>query len=109
MLENIIQNGKVIRGWIGANFQKLNPELANYLGAQENNGVVIVRILKDGPAHKGGILPGDLITSIDGVKILDEQDALASIAKVKPGSSTELEIHRKGENLSLSIAVGERP
>jgi serine protease DegS len=109
VMENIIKNGRVIRGWLGATFQKLSPELANYLGTQLNHGVVIIRILKEGPAHRAGVMPGDLITKIDGAKIVSEQDALAAIAKVKPGQSSELSIIRKGKEMTLKATVGERP
>lgn len=109
VLNDIIKHGRVIRGWLGANFQKLSPELANYLNTQMNHGVVIIRILKNGPAHRAGVMPGDLITAIDGQVIYDEQDALAAIAKVKPGKESQLTIQRKGESLELSVSVGERP
>lgn len=109
VLESIVQHGRVIRGWLGANFQKLSPELANYLKTQENNGVVIVSILKDSPADKAGIMIGDLILSIDGQLIINEQDALAAIAKVKPETFSSLNIIRQGKNIDLNVKVGERP
>ena len=109
VLNSIIENGKVVRGWLGANFQKLTPELANYLQTQENYGVVIVRVLKNGPAHSAGIIPGDLVLKIDGKDILDEQDALSSIAEVTPGKVSNLLVHRKGVNLNIKVTLGERP
>lgn len=109
VLENIIQHGRVIRGWLGANFQKLSPELANYLKTQENHGVVIVSVLKNSPAEQAGIMIGDLILSIDGELIINEQDALAAIAKVKPETFSTLMIIRQGKPITLNVKVGERP
>ncbi len=109
VMNDIIENGRVIRGWLGASFQKLTPELANYLNVQVNHGVVILNVLKNGPAHTAQILPGDLVVKIDGVEILDEQDALAAIARVKPGDNSELSIIRKGKEINFSVMVGERP
>lgn len=109
VMNDIIENGRVIRGWLGASFQKLTPELANYLNVQVNHGVVILNVLKNGPAQLAQLLPGDLVVEIDGVKILDEQDALAAIAQVKPGNNSELRIIRKGQEITLSVSVGERP
>lgn len=109
VLDSIIKNGRVIRGWLGANFQKLSPELANYLKTQENNGVVIVSILKNSPAEQAGIMIGDLILSIDGELIINEQDALAAIAKVNPGNFSSLNIIRQGKSINIKVKVGERP
>jgi len=109
VLQSIIQNGRVIRGWLGADFQKLSPELANYLKTQENNGVVIISILKNSPAEKAGIMVGDLILSIDGEVIINEQDALIAIASVKPNELSSLRIIRQGQEITLNVKVGERP
>ncbi len=109
VLDSIIEHGRVIRGWLGADFQKLNIELANYLQTEENHGVVIVNLLKNGPAQNGGIEVGDLIIEIDGRKIVQENDALAAIAEVKPGEQSTLKIIRNRKPITLSVNVGERP
>jgi serine protease DegS len=109
VLQNIINDGRVIRGWLGATFQKLTPELANYLKTQQNTGVVITRVLPDGPASEANIMVGDLIIEIDGQEITNDNDALSAIAKTRPGSSTNLTIIRKSEVIKLTAIVAERP
>jgi serine protease DegS len=109
VLQSIINDGRVIRGWLGATFQKLTPELANYLDTQQNLGVVITRVLANSPASLANIMVGDLIIAIDGAKIENESDALSAIAAVKPGEKTRLKIIRKSELIEIEAVVAERP
>lgn len=109
VLVSIIEHGKVIRGWLGSSFQKLTPELANYLNTQNNRGVVIVRVLQNGPAHRAGIMVGDLITQINHREIYDERSALGAIAEISPGGDAMISLIRKGEALKVNAIVGERP
>ncbi len=109
VMQSIISNGKVVRGWLGANFQQLTPELANYLATQKNHGVVITRLLKDGPAHQAGVMIGDLVLEINNEAIQTEQDALTSIARIQPGNNAELLLIRKNQEITLNVTLGERP
>jgi len=109
VLEDIIENGRVIRGWLGADFQKLTVELANYLNTDKNHGVVIVKVLNNGPAFQGNLQVGDLVLKINDTTIIQENDALAAIAKIKPGENARLTIIRQKQKMTLDIKVGERP
>lgn len=109
ILEELVTQGRVIRGWLGVEAQELNPELAASFGLKAPRGVIIAGVVPDGPADQAGLRPGDVLLSIDGRAILDARETMADIAAVEPGDSLPLSVVRGGEKLALTVEVGERP
>jgi len=110
IMESIIKNGGVTRGWIGVEPQNLSPELANSIGLTRNtNGVIISGVLEGGPADRGGIKPGDFITAINAKSIADVRDLLNQVAAIEPGQNLKLTVIRKSKELNLTLVVGQRP
>jgi len=110
IMEAIIKNGSVTRGWIGVEPQNTSPELLESLGLRKDTGgVVLSGVLEQGPADRGGIKPGDVLLSVNNQNINDVRSLLNLIAQEKPGNEVELKIIRKGKPLEIKLRVGKRP
>ncbi len=109
VLQDIIQHGRALRGWLGIEARAITPELARSLGLLDTRGVLVVGILRDGPAHQAGLQPGDVILTIDDKTIAEAGDALLAISSRKPGSRIKLHITRNDIELDLEAVAIERP
>ncbi len=102
-------SGKITRGWLGVAIQELTKELAESFGMKNNNGALIAGVEKTGPAEKGGLLAGDVITKFDGKMINTSSDLPRAVGASKPGKTVPVEILRKAATKTLNITVGEMP
>ena len=109
ILEELVTQGRVIRGWLGIEAQELNQELAASFGLQAPRGVVIAGVVPGGPAALAGLQPGDILLAVDGRPILDARVAMSDIAAVEPGTELPLTVIRGGESREVTLEVGERP
>ena len=110
VMESILANGSVTRGWIGVEPQNLSKELSESLGLPANTeGVLISGVLENGPAARGGIKPGDVLIAVNGNPIKDVRSLLNQIAQISPGNVAKLTILRKGKEMELTAQTGERP
>lgn len=108
MLE-LVQHGQVIRGWLGIEPQPLTTALANALNLPNVNGLLVTGIFKDGPAHTAGVLPGDIITHLNGAPIDDPKVAMNFISAMKPGEQVTIRVIRQKEPLDILATIGSRP
>jgi S1-C subfamily serine protease len=109
VLRQIIDHGRVIRGWLGAGFQNLTPQRAETLGVSGDSGIEVTRIIADSPAMRAGMRVGDVLTHFDRRPVYHVQDALNHIAGTPPGESLSLRGLRSGETFTLQAEVVERP
>jgi serine protease DegS len=109
ILEALVTQGRVIRGWLGIEAQEMTPELAASFGLQAPRGVVIAGVVPDGPAARAGLRPGDVLLEVDERPILDARVAMSDIAAIQPGATLPLTVVRSGERLTIDLEVGERP
>ncbi len=109
VMKQIVKYGHPRRGWLGFEGEALNPELARTLGMKSTDGLVVTVILRGGPAHKSGILPGDIITDINDQAIHTPRQALNIISSLKPGNSITLKIIRNGREHTIRTKVISRP
>jgi Do/DeqQ family serine protease len=109
VLESIVKDGQVTRGWIGVEPSDLTPELAETFGVKSNDGVIITGVLQNGPAAGAGIRPGDVITSVAGKPVHNVSELLTSVAALKPGSPAAFAVQRQDRTLEISITPGVRP
>ena len=108
-MAQIIEQGYVSRGWLGVEIQQLNPALAESFGLTEVKGIIIAGILRDGPADKAGLQPGDIILQVNDNDIDSVHGALNAIAQTPPGEHITLSGVRNGKPLQLDVVVAERP
>ena len=110
VMESILTNGSVTRGWIGVEPQNLSKELAESLNIPGNtSGVLISGVLEGGPADKAGMKPGDVLTQVNGQAVNDVVTLLNRIAQTNPGDEAKVDLLRKGKPMTLKVQVGKRP
>ena len=109
VLESIVKDGQVTRGWIGVEPNDLSAELAETFEVKTKEGVIITGVLQNGPAAKAGIRPGDVIVAIGGKPVTNVTQLLASVSALKPGTATAFSIERKNKAVSMEVTPGLRP
>jgi len=108
VMESIVQDGKVTRGWIGVEPQELNAELAETFGVAPTGGVIITGVLQNGPAAQAGIRPGDVIVQVQGKPVSSVPQLLSAVAALKPGEPAELLVRRRAQESMLQVVPGRR-
>ena len=109
VLEDIVKDGKVTRGWIGVEPNDLSPELAETFGVKANKGVIITGVLQNGPAARAGLRPGDVITGVGQKQIGNVQELLTAVAGLKPGNPARFALQRGSDKMELDVTPGPRP
>ena len=110
VMESILTNGSVTRGWIGVEPQNLSKELAESLNlSKDTAGVLISGVLEGGPADKAGMKPGDVLTQVNDQAVNDVVTLLNRIAQTSPGDEAKINLLRKGKEISLKVQVSKRP
>ncbi|MES9899796.1 MAG: Do family serine endopeptidase [Sedimenticola sp.] len=109
VMNQILQQGRVVRGWLGIAGQDITPELAASFGLEGEEGVLVSAVLEDGPADRAGIEPGDILIQIDSRRLSSSQDVLNTISATAPGSKVTLRGLREGKSYEIKVEVSERP
>jgi S1-C subfamily serine protease len=109
VLEQIVKNGSVTRGWIGVEVQEITPPVAESFKLPSTRGALIAGVLRGGPADKAGVKPGDVLVEIEGKPVADPTSMLNLIAALAPGNSAKMRLKRAGKDLDTNITVGRRP
>jgi serine protease DegS len=109
VLTHLINHGRVVRGWLGIEAVEITEAIASKLSIEVNNGLLVTATVKNGPTHQAGILPGDILTSINGLSIIDRQRSINQITDIFPGKPVELVVQRKNQTLTITATAGERP
>ena len=108
VMEAIVRGGKVSRGWIGVEPRDLSAELAESLNLPVKDGVLIAGVLQDGPAAKGGVMPGDVVVKVGDKAVRNTSELFAAVAALPPGQATRLALQRGAQALTLDVQVGDR-
>lgn len=109
ILNDIVEFGHVARGWLGIEAQQLSPQMARSYNLSSSNGVVITSIYNNGPAHRAGLKPGDIITRINNEPIGDGRRGMTQIAQSRPGESVAIEVLRNGKTQVITAVLGTMP
>ena len=105
----LIEHGKVVRPWLGVSTTDITPELAEYYAFSTKEGALVIWIAANGPAHKAGIRPGDIIIEVEGKRVKSMEDVRKLIGKKKVGSTIGLKILRADQELAIDLKLGEVP
>jgi serine protease DegQ len=109
VMEQIIENGTVTRGWVGIGVQDLTPELAETLKLSKASGALITEVVNASPADKAGIRPGDVLVGVEDKAVTDYSSTLNLISALKPGATATLKVMREKNEFVVKVAVGKRP
>src|SRR5450830_155782 len=109
VLEGIVKDGQVTRGWIGVEPNELTAELAQTFSVDVKQGVIITGVLQNGPAAKAGIHPGDVVTAVAGQNTRNVPELLSQVAALKPGTAAAFEVQRAAGKLQIQVTPGVRP
>ena len=109
VLEGIVKDGVVRRGWIGVEPADLSPELMETFGVKAKRGVLITGVLQNGPAAQAGIRPGDVIVEVAGKQIASVSELLSGVAALKPGQPAKFGLLRRDSAVDLNVTPGLRP
>lgn len=102
-------NGKISRGWLGVAIQELTKDLAESFGMKDTKGALISGVEKDGPADKGGLESGDVIVRFDGQAVTSSSELPRIVGSTKPNKMVPVEVLRKGSHKTLRFRLGEMP
>ena len=109
VMKQIIEQGHVDRGWLGVEAQDLTPALASSFGLKDIHGLLIAGVLRDGPADRAGIMPGDVIERINGKEVVNSRAAMSDIAQSGPDFELKIEGVRDGRRFEATAITGRRP
>ena len=109
VLESIVREGRVSRGWIGVEPNDLSPELAETFGVKAKSGVIITGVLQNAPAAQAGIRPGDVITAVAGKPTASVSDLLSQVAALKAGVPARFTLLRREESVEIEVTPTQRP
>jgi serine protease Do len=109
VMDQLIRNGRVTRGWIGVSIQELTPELAQEFGLTRSKGALVSDVVKDSPAGRAGIVRGDVILGLNGKEIRDVSSLRNMVAQSRAGSEIMLKVRRSGKEFTVKVTVAELP
>ncbi|TVR66070.1 MAG: Do family serine endopeptidase [Spirochaetaceae bacterium] len=107
-VDDFIETGSVRYGWLGVSIRSASPEVAESLNLPGRRGALVHHIFLDSPADRGGLLPGDFITEINGVRVQDYDHLVLKVGELPVGRIANFEVIRYGEQVSLSVRIAER-
>jgi serine protease Do len=109
VMDEIVKNGKVTRGYLGIVPQDVSPAIAKSFGVKEYTGALIGGVSADSPAQKAGLKNGDIILDLNGKPVADANELRMNISMMAPGTSVNLKVLRDGQDRNFTATLGELP
>jgi serine protease Do len=109
IMTQLIDKGRVVRGWLGISIQDLTDDLAASFGASNKGGVLVADVMKDSPAEAAGIKAGDIVVDLGGTPVKEVTDLQKRVAAIPPGQSVVITVLRDRKPTKLTIKIGEQP
>ncbi|MFA5423215.1 MAG: Do family serine endopeptidase [Phycisphaerae bacterium] len=107
--EQLMSEGKVVRGYLGISLQDLTPELAENFGLKQSEGAIVTSVVDDSPAAKADVKFEDVIVEFQGKPVTDSRDLMKRVALLTPGTKVELVVVRNEKRETIEVELGERP
>jgi serine protease Do len=109
VMDEILKNGKVVRGYLGVLIQEVTPSLAKAFNVPPGKGALIGDVTPDGPAAKAGLQKGDVIEALNGQTVDSINNLRLQIASMAPGTVAHLKVLRSGQEREVAVTLGELP
>ena len=109
VVDQLVDKGKVVRGWLGVALQPLSPDLAQSLGLAGTNGAVVGSTITGSPAAQAGLQQGDVIVAYDSTPVDDYRHVQRLVAETRVGKSVTLQIVRKKQKMDVAVTIAEVP
>jgi serine protease Do len=109
VMQDLIKEGHVTRGYLGVMIQDLTPALAKQFNVKQTGGALIGDVTPDSPAEKAGLKSGDVIVEFNGKKVTNSRHLKLDVARLHPGEKAEAVVMRDGSTKRIDISVGELP
>jgi serine protease Do len=109
VMEALIKEGKVTRGYLGVMLQNIDTNLAKALDLESTDGALVADVTAGGPADRAGLKRGDVILSYNGEPVKDTVQIRNEVAEESPGSSARIKVLREGSEMNMDVELGERP
>jgi len=109
IMESILKNGRVVRGYLGTNIQPLDEDLAAEFKIKDHNGALVSAVRPDSPAAKAGIATGDVITEVEGRKVEGPRELMLMVASMAPGTKVNVKLTRDGHEKVIPVELAELP
>jgi serine protease Do/serine protease DegQ len=109
VVDQLVDKGKVVRGWLGVALQPLSPDLAQSLGLSGTSGAVVSSTITGSPAAQAGLQQGDVIIAYDKVPVEDYRHVQRLVAETRVGKNVTLQIVRKKQTIEVAVTVAEVP
>jgi serine protease Do len=109
VMESLVKNGKVTRGYLGVVIQTITPDLEQEFNLKDNKGALVGDVVPNGPADKAGLKDGDVVTEFNGHPVIDSRRLQLEVASTAPGSTVPVQILRDGSKKTLDVTVKQLP
>jgi Do/DeqQ family serine protease len=109
VMDSLVREGRVVRGWIGVEPGALTAELAESMQLPSREGVLVAGVRQGGPASEAGLQPGDVVLAVGGQPVRSTTELLRAVAALRPGTRTAVLVQRGGKRTEVAVTVGERP
>ena len=109
VMEQIIKHGEVTRGWLGVSMRDMDPETAQAFDLPNIPGTLVIGVLRNGPADRAGIQPGDILTAVNGKTLSDSSAVLSYVAQLAPGAQAQISVMRKRSERKVNVTIAKRP
>jgi serine protease Do len=109
IMDQIVEHGKVIRGYLGVTIQGVSPAMAQAFGLSQGGGALVGDVKPDSPGGKAGLQRGDIVLQLNGTPVTGPDDLSLRISEMAPGSVAHLQVFRNGKTQDVNVTVGEFP
>jgi serine protease Do len=109
VMEQIVEHGKVVRGYLGVYIQAVTPDIAKQFNLTENHGALIGDVTANTPGAKAGLKRGDVVLQLNGESVADANQLRLRISQMSPGTNVKLQISRDGKLQDVTVTLGELP